>query len=52
VRRPESFYLSDPDQNGSELYWDRPAASWPRTPPEELATPTESLDLPVLRAAL
>ncbi|SEC51351.1 MULTISPECIES: VOC family protein [unclassified Beijerinckia] len=24
----ESIYLRDPDQNGVELYWDRPAALW------------------------
>jgi catechol 2,3-dioxygenase len=26
----ESLYLRDPDGNGVELYWDRPAAEWPR----------------------
>ena len=24
----ESLYLRDPDQNGVELYWDRPASLW------------------------
>jgi catechol 2,3-dioxygenase len=24
----ESLYLRDPDQNGIELYWDRPSRSW------------------------
>lgn len=24
----ESIYLRDPDQNGVELYWDRPAEQW------------------------
>jgi catechol 2,3-dioxygenase len=24
-----AFYLDDPDGNGVELYWDRPAAEWP-----------------------
>jgi len=24
----ESIYVRDPDQNGVELYWDRPAALW------------------------
>ena len=24
----ESIYIRDPDQNGVELYWDRPAACW------------------------
>ncbi len=26
----EALYLRDPDQNGIELYWDRPEAEWPR----------------------
>lgn len=26
----EAIYLRDPDQNGVELYWDRPRAEWPR----------------------
>src|SRR4029079_3818111 len=26
----EALYLRDPDQNGVELYWDRPEADWPR----------------------
>ncbi|MCD6015859.1 MAG: Glyoxalase/bleomycin resistance protein/dioxygenase [Solirubrobacterales bacterium] len=26
----EAIYLRDPDQNGVELYWDRPAEEWPR----------------------
>jgi catechol 2,3-dioxygenase len=25
----EALYLRDPDQNGVELYWDRPMANWP-----------------------
>ena len=25
----EALYLSDPDGNGIELYWDRPKAEWP-----------------------
>lgn len=27
----EAIYLSDPEGNGIEVYWDRPAASWKRT---------------------
>src|SRR3954468_192989 len=27
----EALYLRDPDQNGVELYWDRPQAEWPRS---------------------
>ncbi len=26
----EALYLRDPDQNGVELYWDRPRDEWPR----------------------
>jgi catechol 2,3-dioxygenase len=26
----EALYLDDPEGNGVELYWDRPAESWPR----------------------
>ena len=28
----EAVYLADPDNNGLELYWDRPREQWPRTP--------------------
>ena len=28
----EALYLRDPDDNGVELYWDRPQSDWPRTP--------------------
>jgi catechol 2,3-dioxygenase len=26
----EALYLRDPDENGVELYWDRPQDKWPR----------------------
>ena len=26
----EAIYLSDPDGNGIEIYWDRPTEQWPR----------------------
>ena len=26
----EAIYLHDPDENGIELYWDRPQEQWPR----------------------
>ncbi len=26
----EALYLNDPDQNGVELYWDRPRDQWPQ----------------------
>jgi len=41
----EALYLRDPDDNGVELYWDRPQESWPRTPDGELAMFTKPLDL-------
>src|SRR3984893_8387146 len=41
----EALYLRDPDQNGVELYWDRPKDQWPRTPQGELAMVTQRLDL-------
>jgi catechol 2,3-dioxygenase len=46
----EALYLSDPDQNGIELYWDRPPAEWPLTPEGELAMVTQPLDLDDLLA--
>ena len=41
----EALYLRDPDQNGVELYWDRPPEQWPRTPDGQLAMLTRRLDL-------
>ena len=41
----EALYLRDPDQNGVELYWDRPPAEWPRTASGELAMTTGRLNL-------
>lgn len=41
----EALYLRDPDQNGVELYWDRPVERWPRNPRGELAMVTAPLDL-------
>ena len=41
----EALYLRDPDQNGVELYWDRPPEAWPRTANGELAMFTRRLDL-------
>ena len=44
----EALYLRDPDQNGIELYRDRPKAEWPLTPDGQLAMFTRPLDLPTL----
>jgi catechol 2,3-dioxygenase len=41
----ESLYLRDPDDNGVELYCDRPREQWPRTPDGRLAMYTRRLDL-------
>ncbi|WP_137387797.1 VOC family protein [Rhodoligotrophos defluvii] len=41
----EALYLRDPDQNGVELYRDRPEAEWPRAPDGSLNMVTEPLDL-------
>lgn len=41
----EALYLRDPDENGVELYWDRPQDTWPRTPEGNLAMFTRALDL-------
>lgn len=47
----QALYLRDPDENGVELYWDRPQAYWPLTPEGELAMVTKRLDLQSLLAA-
>ena len=47
----EALYLRDPDDNGVELYWDRPQEQWPRTADGKLAMVTERLDLRNLLAA-
>jgi catechol 2,3-dioxygenase len=47
----EALYLRDPDENGVELYWDRPRDLWPRTPDGELTMFTRHLDLRGLLAA-
>ncbi len=41
----EALYLRDPDDNGVELYWDRPKERWPRTADGKLAMFTRRLDL-------
>lgn len=44
----EALYLSDPDRNGVELYWDRPRSQWPRTPDGHLDMHTRPLDVRAL----
>jgi catechol 2,3-dioxygenase len=41
----EALYLRDPDENGLELYRDRPQTEWPRNPDGSLAMVTKRLDL-------
>jgi catechol 2,3-dioxygenase len=41
----EALYLRDPDDNGVELYWDRPKEQWPRDADGKLAMFTHRLDL-------
>jgi catechol 2,3-dioxygenase len=47
----EALYLRDPDQNGVELYRDRPADEWPRDADGRLAMHTRRLDLQDLLSA-
>jgi catechol 2,3-dioxygenase len=46
----EAIYLNDPDQNGVELYWDRPQEQWPRNEDGSLIMYTEALDVSNLLA--
>lgn len=46
----EALYLRDPDQNGVELYWDRPQEAWPRKADGTLNMGTLPLDLQSLLA--
>ena len=41
----EALYLRDPDQNGVELYRDRPKEEWPRAADGSLSMFTKRLDL-------
>ncbi len=41
----EALYLNDPDQNGVELYWDKPKAIWPTNEDGSLLMYTKGLDL-------
>lgn len=47
----QALYLRDPDQNGVELYWDRPREDWPTNPDGSLAMVTQRLDLDDLLSA-
>jgi catechol 2,3-dioxygenase len=47
-----ALYLRDPDQNGVELYWDRPREQWPRDSEGQLSMYTRALDVEALLAEL
>ena len=47
----EALYLRDPDQNGVELYWDKPEDVWPRDAAGNLAMVSLPLDLDDLLAS-
>ena len=48
----EALYLRDPDDNGVELYWDRPKDQWPQNKDGSLQMYTHPLDLHDLLAEL
>lgn len=41
----EALYLNDPDENGVELYWDRPKNEWPVNPDGSVEMFTKPLNL-------
>lgn len=47
----EALYLGDPEDNGVEIYCDRPRAEWPMTDDDRVEMDTLPLDLDALRAA-
>jgi len=48
----EALYLNDPDNNGVELYWDKPRDQWPVDANGRLQMLTEVLDLQDLLGVL
>jgi catechol 2,3-dioxygenase len=46
----EALYLRDPDDNGVELYWDKPEKEWPRLEDGSVTMYSEPLDLEALLA--
>jgi catechol 2,3-dioxygenase len=45
-----ALYLRDPDQNGIELYYDRPREEWPRSSDGGVAMMSDPIDLRALLA--
>ena len=48
----ESLYLRDPEDNGIEIYRDRPAIEWPRDTEGHIMMDTLALDLNSLLAEI
>lgn len=48
----EAIYLFDPDNNGVELYWDRPKEEWPRSKDGGITMFTHPLNLEDLLATI
>jgi catechol 2,3-dioxygenase len=46
----EALYLTDPDGNGLELYWDRPRDQWPKAADGSVKMSTDPLDVNALLA--
>jgi catechol 2,3-dioxygenase len=46
----EAIYLDDPDNNGVEIYWDKPRDEWPEDADGSLQMVTAALDLEGLLA--
>jgi catechol 2,3-dioxygenase len=48
----EAIYLNDPDNNGIELYWDRPEDEWPRADDGSITMYTRALNVNSLLALI
>jgi len=48
----EALYLNDPDENGVELYWDKPRDQWPEKSGGGIEMYTKALDLEDLLSEL
>jgi len=48
----EALYLNDPDENGVELYWDKPHDQWPIDADGNINMYTKELDLDSLLAEI
>ena len=48
----EALYLNDPDENGVELYWDKPHELWPFDKDGNIDMYTKELDIDLLLAEI